>query len=250
MILMLALFFYLIGDCMRPLIFFVISIACLAITPANAQAPRDIEIYKTFNDATPPPNAAILISEIMKSALETQKSKGGCLPSSAVVDMVTPATAARFVTEGFVARQIRNAWTVIVRHPNCGSDIVRYAVVKQFNDSHYAFRINRGQSNANESLIGDTMPKAALVAALMLKRAGKDCRASDVTLGVTRIAEEGADLGPDLYGARFKGSWREIWPIIACGRTVEVSVRFEADGEGGAYTNVKENESTLLPEAR
>jgi hypothetical protein len=232
---------------MRPLILFVISIACLALTPADAQAPSDVQIFKVFNEVTPPPSNAVIISEVMKSALEIQKSKGGCLPSSAVVDTVTPATAARFVGEGLKAQQIRNAWTVIARHPNCGSDVVRYALVKQYNDSHYAFRINRGRSNANESLIGDTLPKATLVAVLMLKRAGTDCRTSDVTLGVTRIAEEGTDLGPDFYGVRYKGSWREIWPIITCGRTVEVSVRFEADGEGGAYTNVKEDESKIIP---
>jgi hypothetical protein len=235
---------------MRPLILFVISIACLSINPANAQAPRDIEVYKVYNEVHKPPSTAIITSEVMKGALETQKSKGGCLPSSAVIDTVMPATAARFVSEGLKAQQISNAWTVVVRHPNCGSDVVRYAVVKHYNDSFYAFRINRGRSNANESLIGDTLPNAALVAVLMLKRAGSDCRVSDVTLGVTRIAEEGADLGPDFYGARFKGSWREIWPIITCGRTVEISVRFEADGEGGAYHDIKQNESKILPEAR
>ncbi len=232
---------------MRLLILFIISINYLASNPADAQTPFEIQTLKAYNDINPSPSSAIVIGEIMKSAIEVQKNKGGCLPSSTVVDTVTPTTAARFVTEGVGARQIRNAWTVIVRHPNCGSDVVRYAVVKQFGDGYYAFRINRGQSNANESLIGDTLPKAALVAALILKRAGTDCRTSDVMLGVTRVTEESADLGPDFYGARYKGSWREIWPIMTCGRTVEISVRFEADGEGGAYTNVKEDESKLLP---
>lgn len=235
---------------MRLLILFVISMTCMVSAPSEAQAPSDVEIFKVFNEVTPPPSTAIITSEVMKSALETQKSKGGCLPSSAVIDMVTPATAARFVSDGLKARQIRNAWTVIVSHPNCGSDIVRYALVKQYNDSHYAFRINRGRSNANESLIGDTFPQAVLGAVVALKRAGIDCSSTEPTLGVTRIAEESSDLGPDFYGVRYKGSWREVWPIMLCNRTVEIIVSFRADGSGGAYTGNNEKENKLLPEIR
>jgi hypothetical protein len=235
---------------MKILYLLIIAIISMAYTAVNAQAPRDIEVYKVYNEVHKPPSTAIIASEVMKSALETQKSKGGCLPSSAVIDTVMPATAARFVSEGLKAQQIRNAWTVVVRHPNCGSDVVRYAIVKHYNDSFYAFRINRGRSNANESLIADTFSQAVLGAVVALKRAGSDCRSTEPTLGVTRIAEEGSDLGADFYGVRFKGSWREIWPIMLCNRTVEISVRFRADGNGGAYTEGNEKENKLLPETR
>lgn len=57
-------------------------------------------------------------------------------------------------------------------------------------------------------------------------------------------------MGPEVYGVRYTGSWSEVWPITLCGRTVEVSVRFTADGDGGAYNNLKSAEAKLLPASR
>lgn len=224
----------------------------LVFVSANAQVPLVLDMLKRFNDAAPVPQSSVLVSEVMKSALTIQKDKGGCLPTSAVIDTVTPATGVRFALQQIVARQMKNAWTVIVRHPNCGNDIIRYAVVQQSDDSLYSFRINRGQSNANESLIGDTLPSALAMSFLTLKRAKIDCDIKDdkdFTMGVTRIVRESTDLGPETYGVRYIGIWQEIWPITLCGRTVEVGIDFKADGDGGAYTDIKNDNVKLLPKS-
>jgi len=68
-------------------------------------------------------------------------------------------------------------------------------------------------------------------------------------MGVTRVAKEEPSLGADVYGVRYTGSWIEVWPIELCGRTIEVAVRFTADGDGGAYADLKGTEAKLLPPA-
>ena len=235
---------------MRPLIFFIISMACIVSTPTDAQTPFVVDALKRFNDVAPTPQTSMLVSEIMKTALTTQKAKGGCLPTSVVIDTVTPATGVRFVLQNIVSQQMKNAWTVVGVHPNCGREITRYAVVRRFDDSLYAFRINQGRSNANESLIGDTLPSAITMSFLTLKRAKIDCDSKEIegsSLGATRIVKESVDLGPDIYGVRYKGTWQEVWPIMLCGRTVEVGIDFNADGDGGAYTGIKDENVKLLP---
>lgn len=231
-------------------IYLAITLVILLPTSAGAQHPLVLERLKEWNAAAPPPATAVLISEVMKSALVTQKSKGGCIPTSAIVETVVPATAVPFVFNAIMSGQTKNAWTVVVRHPNCDADVVRYTVVRQSDDALYGFRTNRGRSNANETLIGDTFPLAILGAKDAMRRAKISCRGTDAALGVTRIAEEEADLAPEIFGNRYKGSWREIWPVTTCGRTAEVEVRFTADGDGGTFTNLASTKVKLLPEVR
>ena len=64
------------------------------------------------------------------------------------------------------------------------------------------------------------------------------------------MAEE-SDLGADVFGVRYVGSWSELWPIEICGQIVEVPVTFKADGDGGAYYNIKdETVKLVLPEKK
>lgn len=232
---------------MRFIAFFIASIISAMPTMVIAQHPMVLARLTDWNSAAPQPLATVLTGEVMKSALAVQKNKGGCLPTSAAIDSVTPATSVRFVFQGVLARQLKNAWTVSARHPNCGAEIVRYAVVQKSDDALYSFRINQGRSIANESLIGDTFPVATVAATVALKKAQINCDGTDAQLGITRIEEEESDLGPDVFGVRYKGSWREIWPLTMCGRTVDVGIRFTADGDGGAFHNIKGNAVTILP---
>jgi hypothetical protein len=186
----------------------------------------------------------------MKAAAIAQKRSGGCLPTSAVIENVSPATGVRFVFQGILAGRIRNGWTVVARHPNCENDIVRYTMVQDSAGDFSAVRTNRGRSHANESLIGDTWPLALLQAESTLRRANVVCDGRLSVLGVTRVAKEEPALGAEVYGVRYTGSWSEVWPITLCGRTVEVSVRFTADGDGGAYSDLEGAEAKLLPVPR
>jgi hypothetical protein len=166
-----------------------------------------------------------------------------------VVDKVVPATSVRFVFQGIVAGQLKNGWTVTARHPNCDATPIRYTISEDSAGVLTTIRSNRGHSLANESLISDTWPLALLQADATAKRNSFECDPKGATLGVTRVGKEEPGLGADVYGVRYSGSWSEIWPIELCGRTVEVTVRFTADGDGGAYSDLQGTEARLLPPA-
>ncbi len=186
----------------------------------------------------------------MKAAIAAQKRSGGCVPTSAVVDNVVPATSVRFVFQGILAGQLKNGWTVTARHPNCDMTPVRYTISEDSAGLLNTVRTNRGLSLANESLISDTWPLAVVQAAATARRNGVECDEKGASLGVTRVAREEPGLGADVYGVRYTGSWSEVWPVELCDRSVEITVRFTADGDGGAYTDLKGTEARLLPSAR
>jgi hypothetical protein len=225
----------------------LILFAFFAETTAIAQSSQDIDIIKIFNELEPMPTNQILSDEILKSAKTLYKDSKICSPNSVVIESAVPATAVRFVVEGVGRRTIKNAWSIIVRFPECGAEISKYNVVRQYDDNLYTFRVNRGRSNANESLINDTLFQTIALSQVVLKRNKVACDSNDFKLGVIRVSNESADLGPDIFGVRYKGSWQEIWPINLCGRTVEVAVDFKADGSGGAYTGLKGENTKLLP---
>lgn len=229
---------------------FITVLGISSSTNAYAQHPLILQRLTAWNAAAPQPAASTIQEQVMGAARATQKRTGGCLPTSAVVDNVVPATSVKFVFQGILARQLKNGWTITAHHPNCGSTPVRYTISEDSAGVLTTIRTNRGLSLANESLIGDTLPLAMLQATATAKRNGFECDLNGATLGVTRIAREESDLGADIYGVRYTGSWSEIWPIELCGRTIEVTVRFTADGDGGAYTDLKCTEAKLLAPKR
>jgi hypothetical protein len=215
-------------------------------SPSYAQHPLILQRLTAWNAAAPQPAAATIQEQVMKAALAAQKRSGGCMPAAAVIDSVAPATSVRFIFQGILAGQLRNGWTVAARHPNCGTTPVRYTIFEDSSGAFNTIRTNRGLSLANESLIGDTWPLALLQAAATAKRNGIECAAESAELGITRVVEEEPGLGADVYGVRYSGSWSEVWPVELCSRTVEVTIRFTADGDGGAYSNLKGTEAKLL----
>ncbi|WP_415643735.1 hypothetical protein [Sphingomonas antarctica] len=226
-------------------------LAAVMASSATAQHPLILAKLKGWNDAAPAPPSAMLNAEVMKTAIAVQGRNGGCLPTSAVIDRLQPATAERYIFNGLIRGQIRNGWTEIVRHPNCGPEVTRYMTMQQTDGTLNTVRVNRGVSYAHDSLIGDTVPLASLAADQSLRKAGAGCEVSKPgTLGVIRIASEDPGLGPDIYGVRYAGGWSEIWPVSLCGRTVEVLVHFLADGDGGAYTDIKDEAAKLLPSVK
>ncbi len=224
---------------MRLLAMIVAAILVAATNATYAQHPIVLEKLRAWDNATPPPPRALMTAEVMKAAAAVQKRSGGCIASSAVIEKVSPATGVRFVFQGILSRQIKNAWTIVAQHPNCGPEVTRYAIVERKDGIHYTIRINQGRSHANESLIGDTLPLAILGAETALKRAGVKCIDARAALGITRVTQEEPDLGPEIDGIRYTGSWSEVWPISMCGRSVEVLVRFTGDGDGGAHHEIK-----------
>lgn len=229
----------------------LIALFCtVSTTAADAQHPLILQRLTAWNAAAPQPATATIQEQVMKAATAAQSRLGGCLPTGVVIDKVVPATSVKFVFQGILAGQLKNGWTVTARHPNCDATPVRYTVSQDSAGALTTIRTNRGLSLANESLIGDTWPLALLQAHATAKRNGFDCDPQSASLGVTRVAKEEPGLGADVYGVRYVGSWTEVWPIALCGRVVEVTVRFSADGDGGAYTDLKGTEAKLLPPAK
>lgn len=226
------------------------AIACIPAVPGQAQHPIILQRLTAWNAAAPQPAATTIKAQVMSAAIATQKRFGGCVPASAVVDSVAPATSAKFVFQGIIAGRLKNGWTVTAHHPNCGSTPARYTISQDSAGALTTIRTNRGRSLANESLIGDTWPLAVVQAIATAKRNGVECAATNPTLGITRVVKEEPGLGADVYGVRYTGSWSEVWPVELCRRTVEVTVRFTADGDGGAYTDLTGSEAKLLPPTR
>ena len=225
------------------------ALAASFTTAGYAQHPLILQRLTAWNAAAPQPAPSTIRQQVMEAAMVAQKRSGGCAPTSTVVDSVVPATSVKFVFQGIVAGQLKNGWTVTAHHPNCDATPVRYTISEDSAGALTTIRTNRGLSLANESLIGDTWPLAVLQATATAKRNAFACDLNGASLGVTRVAKEEPSLGADVYGVRYAGSWSEVWPIELCGRTIEVTVRFTADGDGGAYTDLKGTEAKLLPPA-
>ncbi len=233
----------------RPRLLLLAALAASSATAGYAQHPLILQRLSAWNAAAPQPAPSAIQEQVMKAAIAAQKRSGGCVPTGAVVDNVVPATSVRFVFQGIIAGQLKNAWTVTARHPNCGAEPVRYTISENSAGALTTIRTNRGLSLANESLISDTWPLALVQASATAKRNGLECDADGASLGVTRIAQEEPGLGAEVFGVRYAGSWSEVWAVELCGRSVEVTVRFTADGDGGAYTDLKGTEARLLPSA-
>ncbi len=133
------------------------------------------------------------------------------------------------------------------RIPGCDPVPVRYMITRQLDDTLATVRVNRGNSHAWESLIGDTLPNAILAADAALERSGKKCRDNKPVLGILRIESEQTGLGAKVFGIHYQGSWAEVWPVAMCGKIVEVTVEFTADGDGGAYTRIPGGRVRVLP---
>lgn len=224
-----------------------IAIAFLS-TPSNAQNPIILEILDKWNNAAPAPNETEVKTEIRTKALEVYGSSEVCKKSAIAIDHLESAAADRFSTNSLIRGAIRNAWFVTARIPGCDSVPVRFMIIQNNDKSFKTIRVNRGVSNAWDSLIGDTLPLARLAAVAAVHRTGHKCEGVEQsTLGIMRIASEDANLGKSVSGVRYTGKWAEIWPIQVCGKTVEVYIEFTADGDGGAYSNTKGAQHRILP---
>lgn len=205
----------------------------------HAQHPLILERLAAWNEAAPQPSDEILLGQVRSAVEEIYPASETCAATNVELEKAQPASADRFAFNALIRGTMRNAWFVTVRAPGCDGARVRFMVMQNADESFETIRVNRGESHAWESLISDTMPLVTMGAMGHFIRQGHECSPDSVaSLGVTRIASEEANLGDDVYGIRYTGSWAEIWPIKMCGKTIEMQINFNADGDGGAYTNI------------
>ncbi|MES1983760.1 MAG: hypothetical protein V4461_02280 [Pseudomonadota bacterium] len=226
---------------------FLISLF-VPLGPLNAQHPIVLAKLNEWNAAAPVLSQEIIKIEIKKTAKEIYGEQVACSNSDITIDAVEPATADRYAFNAIARRMLKNAWFVTARLPGCDLAPVRYMVMQNNDNSIETTRVNRGMSYAWDSLIGDTLPAAQLSASVALERDGIKCGSNEkATLGVTRIAAKEPSLGHSTFGIRYSGSWTEVWPIEVCKQTVEVTIQFTADGDGGAFTHIPGNKARVLP---
>ncbi|MEP3225409.1 MAG: hypothetical protein ABJO01_05500 [Parasphingorhabdus sp.] len=217
-------------------------------SPGMTQHQLVLEKLNQWNNAAPVLSNEELQEAVHSTAKQIYPASKACAESAVTLDRVHPATANRFVFRAVLRQQMRNAWTVTARLPGCDTVPVRYMVMQNNDNSLKTIRVNRGKSYAHDSLISDTLPLALLAATGALQRKGIGCDAKDkFKLGVTRIKSETDGLGPDIFGVRYAGHWAEIWPIEICDQTVEILVKFKADGDGGAFTDLPGDQISILP---
>jgi len=223
------------------------SIAAALASAAQAQHPLVIAKLQEINAQAPQPSADAIKTALTGSAKAIGEANKSCVPASIELGEIAPVTGARGILQAVLSGQARNAWTVYATHRGCpGAEPVRYMVVQKADGSLLAPQVNEGRTHANPSIMRDTSAGAALAALQKIRSADAACTGQDMKMGPTRISAESKDLGPDHYGARYVGSWSEVWRFETCGKKADVPIDFTPDGDGGAYTNIKRAEVTLV----
>lgn len=214
----------------------LIGLFCAGL--AQAHHPLVTQRLQQIDGAAPAPAEDAVRALVAATAQKAYSDKPKCVAAGLTLDKLLPAAAERSVFGPAIQGTLRNGWTVVARHPQCDAAPVRYMIVQDAAGAMRAFRVNRGQSHAHESLIGDTWPLVKVAAEQYLRREKIACgNSDDAKLGVMRVADD-HEAGPDLYGVRYTGSWSEIWPVEMCGQALDGEVLLSPDGDGGAYTSI------------
>jgi hypothetical protein len=225
----------------------LVAAAALA-GPAFAQHPMVLAKLQEINVQAPQPPAEQLQQAVAQTAKAFGDASRSCVPKAVVLSETVPATGSRDVLQGVLAGQLRNAWTTYVMHQGCpASGPVRYLIIQKADASLMAMQVNDGRTFASPAIMRDTSMQAALAAHQKATSLGKGCDGKDMKMGPTRITSQSKDLGPDIYGIRYTGSWSETWRFETCGRKFDVPVEFRSDGDGGAYTSIKADAIAVVP---
>lgn len=149
-----------------------------------------------------------------------------------------PATADRLVSEGLKAGAFLGAWTFYAKTDCAETPLLRYLYIAEADGRHLLLVVNRGEAISTPSQMRETSKLAAQAVYDRARESQPACEVSSVGMRATRIASTDGSLAPMQYGTRFAGGWSETWDFTACGRRAVVTVRFDADGKGGANARV------------
>ena len=236
---------------MRPFLLFALMLAA----PATA-APLDpmasaAEMGRQLDaiNAKPLPTGEPLASAIAEVLRADAERRGGCFPLKVKLGPMRPVTLDNFITQGILAGQIENGWLVSASVQNCPADdparilVIRAADGKTVN----AFYDGRGEGLAWPSLARGALPAILRPALARLALADKRCQPTSLDPVAVRVQTRSADLGPERFGLRYKGSWTEVWSFAPCGHRIAVPVTFTPDGQGGARWTVDEGRIVYRP---
>jgi len=149
-----------------------------------------------------------------------------------------PATADRLVSEGLKAGAFDGAWTFYAKTDCAETPLIRYMYIAESDGRHLLIVVNRGEAISTPSQMRETSKLAAKAAYDKARERDPKCEVTSVGMRQTRIAATDGNLSAMQFGTRFEGGWSEAWDFVACGRRATVTVRFDADGKGGANARV------------
>ena len=209
-------------------------------SPVLAQQPMVLDKLNELNAKAPLPSMEELKAAVSDTALAYAKARSECAPQAVTLSDAAPITGAGGVLTEVIAGKLRNAWTIYAQHVGCsGSTPVRYMILQLADGSLRAIHVNEGRTFANPMIMRDTSLSAALAAAQKGRALDPRCTGESMKMRSTRVTSQSADLGPELYGVRYKGRWTEVWQFQTCGHTFDVPIEFTPDGDGGAFTKVE-----------
>lgn len=215
-------------------------------TPALAQAAADVPgdpaqwyAAKEAAAASRTPNLALLELEVFNRARWSTTTQGCKRLTRAEPYGLQPATADRLVSEGLKAGAFDGAWTFYAKTDCDETPLLRYLYIAESDGRHLLLVVNRGEAIATPSQMRETSAIAAKAAYDRAKENAPACEVTSVAMRQTRIAATDGNLSAMQYGTRFSGGWSEDWDFVACGRRATVTMRFDADGKGGAKARVQ-----------
>lgn len=210
--------------------------------------PLVLEKLQQMDAQAPQPPVEQLKSSILSAAQAYAGAKDLCVPSDITMGEVAPITGAGVILQAVMSGRLRNGWTAYATLNGCpGETLFRYMMLQKTDGSLVSAFVNEGKTYANPTIMRDTSPQAALAALQKAKNLDSSCTGEPMEMGATRIVAQSDDLGPEIFGVRYVGSWSEIWQFKTCGRIFEVPIEFTPDGDGGAYTNIKADEVAVAP---
>ncbi|WP_235398943.1 hypothetical protein [Sphingomonas sp. SRS2] len=210
-----------------------------------AQFQRDIEEI----NRKPLPDGEALARAVGAAVTADARQRGRCVPAKLVIGALSPVTLDGMVTATIASGQIENGWVTSVKLEDCPPAAPIRILLFRMADGVTLQGIFSGQG---ESLAWPTLAREGLRATVghavdKLRRADPKCAPKDMTATDVKVVDRSADLGPDVYGIRLKGSWRELWTFEPCGHRITVPIAFRTNGAGGAYWDIDGGGIVYLP---
>lgn len=209
-----------------------LALALVSAAPAVALAPEDLQRWASINAASAAP-----ATEQARQAIAA--AQADCPAEGATLGVITPVTAWPRVDAAITSGQLVNAWAVTVQRVGecpAARAFARYILMRDPSGGLSAQMVHVGRSHVDlDSMAGGAMTKAMRTAGAAAARDIPGCSPDLVarTGALSRIEMiEDKGIGPDRYGLRDSGAWREAWVFGICGRTLTVTMDFEGTPEG------------------
>lgn len=160
-------------------------------------------------------------------------------PESMRLYGLQPAHADRLVAYGILDDAFRGGWTFYGETDCEETPVLRFLYIAESSGEHLLLVVNRGEVISTPSMMRETSAIAGADAYEAARAYEPDCGIETVGMRQTSIVAADPQLSAPIAGTRFGGGWTELWRFTACARTVDVTVRFDADGKGGSRAAIQ-----------